>query len=266
MAVPLAAIAAGASKGVEAVGGAYSILKDIFGPGYKKQAARQLEQQGKLNEQAASTNFKYGEMAAENAYDRQLGLFDYEAEYNSPANQRKRLEDAGLSVGLMYGQGGNGGTAHASTVGQGQTGGAVAGQASDTASQQANKMRSLEVGLAMQQQRAQIKLLEAQARNLNTEADKTAGVDTDLTKATTANTLQNTKNQELAAQGQKIDNEYNTIRNEIAEFGKGIAKDTLTMNYDRLTYETRTAYYVLEEQKLDLDIKEQQKGDLIESV
>ena len=35
--------------------------------------------------------------------DLQKELFDYVAEYNSPANQRKRLEDAGYNPALMYG-------------------------------------------------------------------------------------------------------------------------------------------------------------------
>jgi hypothetical protein len=43
--------------------------------------------------------------AATRAFKRQKELFDYQNAYNTPANQMKRLKEAGLNPALMYGQG-----------------------------------------------------------------------------------------------------------------------------------------------------------------
>jgi hypothetical protein len=43
--------------------------------------------------------------AATTAFKRQKQLFDYQAAYNTPAKQMKRLKDAGLNPALMYGKG-----------------------------------------------------------------------------------------------------------------------------------------------------------------
>ena len=81
-------------------------ITSLFG-GDKKQ----LEMQKELNEQAARLNYEYGEMAAENAYKRQLAMYERSYQDQSYSAMRKQMEDAGLSVGLMYG--GNGGLGHA---------------------------------------------------------------------------------------------------------------------------------------------------------
>ena len=46
-----------------------------------------------------------GKRAATTAFKRQKELFDYQAAYNTPANQMKRLKLAGLNPALMYGKG-----------------------------------------------------------------------------------------------------------------------------------------------------------------
>ena len=46
--------------------------------------------------------------SATRAFKRQKELFDYQNAYNTPANQMKRLKDAGLNPALMYGQGNTG--------------------------------------------------------------------------------------------------------------------------------------------------------------
>lgn len=68
--------------------------------------------------------FDLNEQAADNAYNRALGLYDYQYQKESPAALRKQLEEAGLSVGLMYGGGGASGGA---TMQQGQQGGTESG-------------------------------------------------------------------------------------------------------------------------------------------
>ena len=57
-----------------------------------------MKYQSELNEEAANRNQL-----------RALEYFNATANYNSPENQRKRLEDAGLNIGLMYGNAGQAG-------------------------------------------------------------------------------------------------------------------------------------------------------------
>ena len=108
------------------------------------------------------------------------------------AAQAKQLEQAGLNLGLMYSGGGAGG----STIGTGSGGTATGGSAS-AGSASAGTAAGGSVGLghktfdvgqiaqALQgaaKVRAETKLLNAQARNLETETVKTGGVDTEETK------------------------------------------------------------------------------------
>jgi hypothetical protein len=108
---------------------AYGVVDSVTGIS----AARQRRDQKKMMNHAAGLN----ELQAKRDYQRQLDMFgkqsDFSREmfegekifnesmlqkqqdYNSAAGQRKRLEDAGLSVGLMMGGGGAGASTSAST-------------------------------------------------------------------------------------------------------------------------------------------------------
>lgn len=70
---------------------------------------RQIRQQKEMVENAAKINYKYGEMAAENAFERQQVLYNRTYQDQSYANQVAQMDAAGLSPGLMYGKGGAGG-------------------------------------------------------------------------------------------------------------------------------------------------------------
>lgn len=76
-----------------------SVIGGIFGA---QQQKREFENQKSLME----LNNKYAEQAATTAYERQVEQWDRENEYNTPAAQRARLEEAGLNPALMYGTGG----------------------------------------------------------------------------------------------------------------------------------------------------------------
>ena len=67
----------------------------------------QNEQSKQNIEHAAAVNYGYGEKSADNAQARTKALY---SELYSPEAKVKQLKEAGLSVGLMYGQGGPGGT------------------------------------------------------------------------------------------------------------------------------------------------------------
>lgn len=113
-----------------AAGSFANAIGGLFKPSVKKQIKWQKEAQKELNEQAADLNYRYGEMSAQNAYNRQMEMYERSYQDNSYSAMRKQMEDAGLSAGLMYGNGGSGGGAGSMTgAPQGETGGATAGDA-----------------------------------------------------------------------------------------------------------------------------------------
>lgn len=83
--------------------------------------------------------------------------------------QMEQMKKAGVNPALMYGKGGAGGT----------LGGAPGGNASKADIPTMDLASSINNARALQ---SQIDVNEAQAKKLNAEADKTKGVDTDLTR------------------------------------------------------------------------------------
>ena len=131
-------------------------ITSLFG-GDKKQ----LEMQKELNEQAARLNYEYGEMAAENAYKRQLAMYERSYQDQSYSAMRKQMEDAGLSVGLMYGgSGSGGGQGEMSGAPQGATGGAQAGRAPTAVERQMANMQLSQLALTMENLKADIDVKE----------------------------------------------------------------------------------------------------------
>lgn len=156
------------------IGAGLGLLGNIgAGKRQRKAIEAQKNAQKELNEQAASLNYEYGEKAAENAYQRQLAMYDRSYEDQSYKAMVNQMEDAGLSVGLMYGGSGSGGGAGAmSGAPKADTGGAMAGQAANAAAlmQVENERR----GLALQQtsMAKDIQLKDAEIELKKTEADK----------------------------------------------------------------------------------------------
>lgn len=157
----------GLASGISgAIGGLFG------GIGAKKRLKRQVEAQKQLNEQAAQLNYEYGEKAAENAYNRQLALYERSYQDQSYSAMRKQMEDAGLSVGLMYGGGGNGGAGGATTgAPMGETGGAEAGRADSPAAQQAAAIQQAQLGLGLVSMKKDLALKDAQIEEINATAE-----------------------------------------------------------------------------------------------
>lgn len=146
-----------------------------IGAGKRQEKAIEAQKnaQMELNQQAAELNYQYGEKAAENAYNRQLAMYQRSYEDQSYKAMVKQMEDAGLSVGLMYGGNGSGGGAGAmSGAPKGDTGGAMAGQAANAAAlmQVENERRSLALQQASMAKDIQLKDAEIELKK--TEADK----------------------------------------------------------------------------------------------
>jgi len=81
------------------------------------------------------------------------------------------MEDAGLSVGLMYGGNGSGG-GQGSTVGapQGATGGATSGQAPNYMTEEEIAIQKAQLGLSLQKAKSEVELNEAAAEKAEAEA------------------------------------------------------------------------------------------------
>lgn len=149
-------------------------ISGIFGGiGAKKRLKRQVDAQKQLNEQAAKLNYEYGEKAAENAYQRQMEMYERSYQDQSYSAMRQQMEDAGLSVGLMYGGGSPGGAGGATTgAPQGETGGAEAGRADSPSAQQAAAIQQAQLGLGLVSMKKDLALKDAQIKEINATAEK----------------------------------------------------------------------------------------------
>lgn len=150
--------------------GSTSGILNMLGIGRRKQ----IRQQKEMAENAAKINYKYGEMAAENAFERQQVLYNRTYQDQSYANQVAQMDAAGLSPGLMYAKGGAGGGGAGSTTGapMGATGAAGAGTAADPNAQLQALMSLRQVRMNERKNEAEINLLNTQAKALEAEAGK----------------------------------------------------------------------------------------------
>lgn len=152
-----------ASTGIGFIGNA---LSQAFGLSWSPGKA--MEEQWKYNKNIMALQNQYQQQAAAQSQQYAKDYWDY----TNTENQVQHLKNAGLNIGLMYGQGGAGG--------MGASGGA-AHQAAPEQPQGNPVGMALQVQQLEQQRRmndAQIALAEAQADKAGAEANKIAGVDT----------------------------------------------------------------------------------------
>lgn len=151
-----------ASAGMGFLGNA---LSQAFGLSWSPQKA--MGEQWKYNKNIMALQNQYQQQAAEKSQQYAKDYWDY----TNIENQVRHLKNAGLNIGLMYGQSGAGG--------MGASGGAH--QASPEQPQGNPVGMALQVQQIEQQRRmndAQIALAEAQAEKAGAEATKISGVDT----------------------------------------------------------------------------------------
>ena len=174
------------SGGLGLLGGLFKRNKNGF-----KNQQKLMQQAWEYEKEGMGLQYNYGQQAADAEYRRNLQMWK---DTNFGA-QRNEMEKAGLSVGLMYGNGG----------------GSAASTAGGTATQpSAPKTNPIEVGLQQQALGLQLKQIEAQNKLANAEtaktlaeANKIAGVDT--------------KGQELNNKWQEIENRIQLSKENIAE-------------------------------------------------
>lgn len=154
---------AAAKSGIGFLGNA---LSQALGLSWSPQKA--MEEQWRYNENIMALQNKYQQQAAEKSQQYAKDYWDY----TNTENQVQHLKNAGLNIGLMYGQSGAGG--------MGASGGA---HQSSPEQPQGNPVgMALQVQQLEQQRRmndAQISLTEAEAKKAGAEATKISGVDTE---------------------------------------------------------------------------------------
>lgn len=201
-----ATLAGAASTGLASAvtGGVGSIISGGLGllGGLFKKSDNGLKNQQKLMQQAweyekegMGLQYNYGQQAADAEYQRNLDMW----KATSYSAQAQEMEKAGLSKGLMYG---NGGGQAASTAG------------GDGMQPSGPKMNPVEAALQQQAMGLQLKQIEAQNRLASAEtaktlaeANKIAGVDT---------------------KGKSLENEWQEIENRIQISKENIAAANVT--------------------------------------
>lgn len=150
-------------------GGLVNGIIGLFG-GSNKAEQRQYQHekemmalQNKYNTQAAAQSMEYAKTMNRINFEQQNQMFDKQAKWNSPEQQKQRLKEAGLNPGLMYNSGGEGG----SSVSSGGGAGAQVQGVSNTGTQ------AVMMGLQAKSIESQIALNNAQASKINAETEKT---------------------------------------------------------------------------------------------
>lgn len=167
-------------------GGIVNGIMGLFG-GSKKAEERQYQHekemmalQNKYNTKAAAQSMEYAKTMNRINFEQQNQMFDKQAEWNSPEQQKQRLKEAGLNPSLMYGIGGEGGSSVSSGGG---TGAEVQGVGN-------SGTQAVMMGLQAKSIESQIALNNAQASKINAETEKTEA-DTGKAKADTRVALVN---------------------------------------------------------------------------
>lgn len=159
--------------------------------------------------------------------------------YTNFENQMKHIKEAGLSPGLIYGMGGQGGST--------QGAGAASGIGLPQDQSVGMGLRAQEIGIEMANALSQIKLNESQANKNEAEANKIKGVDTEAQQATIDNLIAQTSNEKvkkglILGQIRVADAEEELKRN-MADWTKDKADETrwniksLQKGIDKLTAE-----------------------------
>lgn len=159
-----------ATTGANALtGGLINGIMGLFG-GTKRAEQRQYQHekemmalQNKYNTQAAAQSMEYAKTMNRINFEQQNQMFDKQAEWHSPEQQKQRLKEAGLNPGLMYGIGGEGGSSVSSGGG---TGSEVQGVGNPGT-------QAVMMGLQAKSIESQIALNNAQASKINAETEKT---------------------------------------------------------------------------------------------
>lgn len=207
--------------GLELASLGVNTISDAVGSiGANKRLKKQLAWQQEENRRQAEENYQYGEKAADNAYQRSLGLLEANKEANSLVSQVADAKEAGLSPSIFSNIAGSTGAA---------AGGGAQGTGSkgispvDRAALEGIKNEKRSIGIEAARQRAEeiIQIAEAEkirAETKNIEKD-TEGKDVEgeLIKVQIKDITENIENKRIQREGQRLQNEFDEIRNKGAK-------------------------------------------------
>lgn len=179
------------------IGGAIGTLTGINS---QKNREKEMKQAWEYEKKGMALQYQYGQQAAEAAQNRNQAMWDY----TNFERQREHMENAGLSVGLMYG---NGGAQAASSAG-----GPATQPSAPTTNPLSIGLQSKQIDLQNRALGSQIALNIANAAKATAEAKKTGGVDT--------------KKAESEVKWQEIENRIQESREQIAASNITEAKAT----------------------------------------
>lgn len=235
---------AAANTGIGFIGNA---LSQAFGLSWSPQRA--MREQEAYNKRIMALQNQYQQQAAAQSQQYAKDYWDY----TNAENQVNHLKNAGLNIGLMYGQSGAGG--------MGASGGARQ-EAPDQA--QGNPIgMALQVQQIEQQRRmndAQIALAEAQANKANSEANKISGVDTQeaLKRIEEAASridlnLREGRYKEALTDLTKAEKEATNALTSLREMQEGLTKAQISEAFAIATYyseKANTEYWAKENEKI----------------
>ena len=235
---------------------------------------KQLKMQKELNEQAARLNYESGEKDAENAYQRQLKMYERSYQDQSYSAMRKQMEDAGLSIGLMYGGSGSGGGQGEMTgAPQGATGGAQAGKAPTAVERQMANMQMSQLALTMENLRADVDVKKTmQEKNLaDAEAARAnAGLSSEkrITEMQAREPMIQNLRSDLKTKNMQrimmdVDTRIKKVEFEIAEGTKEAEIETVKLNVGKMKNDIVKGITEIDGMQLDNEIKRRAKEDII---
>lgn len=248
-----------ASTGLGFIGNA---LSQMFGLSWSQKRA--MQEQEAYNKRIMALQNQYQQQAAAQSQQYAKEYWDY----TNAENQVKHLKNAGLNIGLMYGQSGAGG--------MGASGGAR--QESPDQAQGNPVGMALQVQQIEQQRRmndAQIALAEAQANKANTEANKIGGVDTQevLKRIEEASSrielnLKEGQYKEALTELKEAEKEATNALTSLREMQEGLTNAEISKAFAIATYyseKAHTEYWAKENEKIQNEYLKDTYDDRVEA-
>ena len=220
------------------------ILDGLIGAGMGMLADKiAAERQQKQNLEMLEANSKANKDLA--MFNQNLALETWEK--TGAEAQRKQLEKAGLSVGLMYGKGGAGGTTQGGSAGSVSAAGVSA-------------QNSMGMGLL---QMAQLKNIEADTNKKNVEANKIGGVDTQETAQRVQESMARIESIKQNVKNAETQNTISQYEAEIKKVQAGFATESQEATIEQLKQSTKKLAEETLNQQIENKVDSATADDLI---
>lgn len=215
----------------------------------KKRRQRINQESLDMAQQAADYNYMLDQQAADAAHQRQIDLFNRQANYNDPSAQAARLKAAGFNPALAYSTGG-GGMGVSMPSAQGHQGGTM--RAPESRQMPMSFTRGIDL-VSMQTLKAQKDLINAEAALKRTQAEnlkptsEVGQANLENLKAQTADILESVENRKIQREGWQVQNELSKLELELA-------KDTKEINFQLAQYRLKDAMQSLDKMIVETSI------------